>query len=164
VTLPQLSYIPPARAPVLRQNKMTGRWLMTRTFALLFGIVFLAIGVLGFVPGAMHPPIGAHNVTMNQNYGDLLGLFPVNMLHNVVHILFGIWGVLAYRSFGGSIGYFRSVAIIYAVLAILGLIPAFDTTFGLIPIYGNDVWLHALLAIVGAYFGWVRREGGIAAA
>jgi hypothetical protein len=131
---------------------------MTRTFALLFGIVFLAVGVLGFVPGMMHAPMGSHHVTMTQNYGDLLGLFPVNLLHNVVHILFGIWGVLAYRSMGGSITYFRSVAVIYAVLTVLGLIPAFETTFGFIPIYGNDVWLHALLAIVGAYFGWVHRE------
>ena len=135
---------------------------MTRKFALLFGIVFLAVGVLGFVPGMTHSPVGAHNVSMTQNYGDLLGLFPVNMLHNVVHILFGIWGLLAYRSLNGSVGYFRSVAIIYAVLAVLGLIPAFDTTFGLIPIYGNDVWLHALLAIVAAYFGWVHREVGTA--
>jgi hypothetical protein len=133
---------------------------MTRTFALLFGIVFLAVGVLGFVPGLVHTPGGSHHVTMTQNYGDLLGLFPVNMLHNVVHILFGIWGLLAYRSLGGATTYFRSVAVIYAVLTILGLIPAFDTTFGLVPIYGNDVWLHALLAIVGAYFGWVHRETG----
>ena len=137
---------------------------MTRTFALLFGIVFLAVGVLGFVPGLMHPPMGEHHVTMTQNYGDLLGLFPVNMLHNVVHILFGIWGLLAYRNVGGARTYFRSVAIIYAVLTVLGLIPTFDTTFGLIPIYGNDVWLHALLAIVGAYFGWVHRDVVVATA
>jgi hypothetical protein len=136
---------------------------MTRTFALLFGIVFLAVGVLGFVPGMTHGPAGTHNVSMTQNYGDLLGLFPVNMLHNIVHILFGIWGLLAYRSLSGSVGYFRSVAIIYAVLAVLGLIPAFDTTFGLIPIYGNDVWLHAVLAIVAAYFGWIHREVATAA-
>jgi hypothetical protein len=133
---------------------------MTRTFALIFGIVFLAVGVLGFVPGLVHSPMAGHNVTMTQNYGDLLGLFPINLLHNCVHILFGIWGVLAYRSLGGSTTYFRAVAIIYAVLTVLGLIPAFDTTFGLIPIYGNDVWLHALLAIVAAYFGWVHRETG----
>jgi hypothetical protein len=135
---------------------------MTRTFALLFGIVFLAVGLLGFVPGAMHVPTGSHHVTMTQNYGDLLGLFPVNMLHNIVHILFGIWGLLAFRSLSGALTYARSVAIIYAVLAILGLIPAFDTTFGLIPIYGNDVWLHVLLAVVAAYFGWVHKDRVIA--
>jgi hypothetical protein len=136
--------------------------MSTRTFALIFGIVFVAVGVLGFVPGVMHPAMGDHNVTMTRNYGDLLGLFPVNMLHNLVHILFGIWGLLAYRSLAGSKTYFRSVAILYAILTILGLIPAFDTTFGLIPIYGNDVWLHALLAIVAAYFGWVNRDMTVA--
>jgi hypothetical protein len=136
--------------------------MSTRTFALIFGIVFVAVGVLGFVPGVMHPAMGDHNVTMTRNYGDLLGLFPVNMLHNLVHILFGIWGLLAYRSLAGSKTYFRSVAILYAILTILGLIPAFDTTFGLIPIYGNDVWLHALLAIVAAYFGWVNRDTTVA--
>ena len=103
-------------------------------------------------------------MSMTQNYGDLLGLFPVNLLHNVVHILFGLWGLLAYRSLGGSVTYFRSVAIIYAILTLLGLIPSFDTTFGLIPIYGNDVWLHAVLALFGAYFGWVHRETASVAA
>lgn len=130
----------------------------TRTFALLFGIVFLAVGLLGFVPSMVHPAMGDHNVTMTQNYGDLLGLFPVNMLHNVVHILFGVWGLLAYRSLGGAKSYAKGVAIIYAVLTVLGLIPATATTFGLIPIYGNDVWLHLALAAVAAYFGFVHRD------
>jgi hypothetical protein len=130
----------------------------TRTFALVFGIVFLAVGVLGFVPSMVHPPMGDHNVTMTQNYGDLLGLFPVNMLHNAVHILFGLWGLVAYRSLAGAKTYARGVAIIYAVLTVLGLIGATNTTFGLIPIYGNDVWLHAVLAAVAAYFGWAHRD------
>lgn len=130
----------------------------TRTFALIFGIVFLAVGVLGFVPGMVHPAAGDHDVTMTQNYGDLLGLFPVNLLHNVVHILFGLWGLLAYRTLAGARGYFRAVAVIYALLTVMGLVPALNTTFGLIPIYGNDVWLHAVLALVAAYFGWMNRD------
>jgi hypothetical protein len=130
----------------------------TRTFALVFGIVFLAVGALGFVPSMVHSPMGGHTVSMNQGYGDLLGLFPVNMLHNIVHILFGLWGVLAYKSLAGSKNYARGVAIIYALLTVMGLVPALDTTFGFIPIYGNDVWLHAVLALVAAYFGWVHRD------
>jgi hypothetical protein len=130
----------------------------TRTFALLFGIVFLAVGALGFVPSMVHAPMDGHDVSMTQNYGDLLGLFPVNLLHNVVHILFGVWGILAYRSLAGSKSYFRAVAVIYAVLTVLGLLPATNTTFGYIPIYGNDVWLHAVLALVAAYFGWMNRD------
>jgi hypothetical protein len=132
----------------------------TRTFALIFGIVFLAVGILGFVPNMVHmPPMDPHDgVMMPDTYGDLLGLFPVNMLHNVVHILFGLWGLLAYRSLSGAKTYFRGVAIIYILLAIMGLIPALATTMGLVPIYGNDVWLHLLLGLVAAYFGWMNRD------
>jgi hypothetical protein len=50
------------------------------------------------------------------------------------------------------------VAIIYAVLVVMGLVPALNTTFGLIPIHGNDVWLHALLAVIAAYFGFVHGD------
>jgi hypothetical protein len=134
--------------------------MSTRTFALIFGIVFLAVGALGFVPGMVHmPPMDPHpDVMMPDSYGDLLGLFPVNMLHNVVHILFGLWGIMAYRSLAGARMYFRAVAVIYGLLTLLGLIPSMSTTFGMVPIYGNDVWLHAVLALVAAYFGWMNRD------
>ena len=132
----------------------------TRTFAMIFGVVFLAVGVAGFIPGLLQPPHGAHELSMEQNYGDLLGLFPVNLLHNVVHIVFGLWALAASRSLGGSVGYFRAVAVIYGLLTVLGLIDATNTTFGFVPIYGNDVWLHALLALVAAYFGWMNRYAG----
>ena len=129
-----------------------------RTMAMLFGVVFLAIGALGFVPSLVtaspHPP----GMTMNQGYGLLLGLFPVNLLHNVAHLLFGAWGVLS-RTTGAARNYFRGVALIYAVLAVMGLIPATSTTFGLSPLHGNDIWLHGALAVVGFYFGWLHREG-----
>ena len=132
----------------------------TKTFALIFGIVFLAVGALGFVPGMTHmPPMDPRDVTMTQGHGDLLGLFPVNLLHNIVHILFGLWGILASRgSFGGARTYARGVAIIYGLLTVLGLLEATSTTFGLIPIHGNDVWLHAVLALIAAYFGWMHRD------
>ena len=127
-----------------------------RTMALLFGVVFLAIGALGFVPGMVTP--GSHpGMTMNQGYGLLLGLFPVNLLHNIAHLLFGAWGVLS-RTSGAARNYFRGVALIYALLAVMGLIPATSTTFGLIPLHGNDIWLHGALAVVGFYFGWLHRE------
>ena len=48
-----------------------------------------------------------------------------------------------------------ATATFHAVLAVMGLVPGLDTTFGLVPIYGHDVWLHALLAGVAAYFGFV---------
>jgi nicotinamide mononucleotide adenylyltransferase len=131
--------------------------MSTRTFALIFGIVFLAVGVAGFVPGLVQPLHAGHPEAMGNN-GQLLGLFPVNELHNAVHILFGIWGLAASRSLGNSVTYARGVAIIYAVLTIAGFVPQLETMFGLVPLYGNDVWLHALLALVAAYFGWVNRN------
>ena len=97
-------------------------------------------------------------MTINQFKGDLLGLLPVNILHNIVHALFGIWGLAASRSLGGAVTYARGVAIIYAVLTVAGLVPTLDTMFGLVPLFGNDVWLHLLLALVAAYFGWVHRS------
>jgi hypothetical protein len=137
--------------------------MRTETFARIFGIVFLVVGVGGFVPGLTQPH-DHPNLTVEAASGMELGLFPVNALHNLVHILFGVWGLVAARTFSAARTYARVVAIAYALLTILGLIPATNTTFGLVPIYGHDVWLHALLAGVAAYFGFAAREPSIAAA
>jgi hypothetical protein len=132
---------------------------------MIFGIVFLVIGAGGFIPGINMMDHSGHakdaEVTVRSFFGYELGLFPVNVLHNIVHILFGVWGVLAARSHDGARGYFRAVAIIYAVLAVMGLIDGLNTTFGLIPLYGADVGLHAVLAIGAAYFGFMHRDAGV---
>lgn len=129
----------------------------TRTFARIFGIVFLIVGIGGFIPGITQPH-DHPGLAIEAGSGMELGLFPVNVLHNLVHIAFGIWGLLAARSLNGARLYAKSVAIVYGLLTVLGLIPATNTTFGLVPIYGHDIWLHALLAAVAAYFGFVRQE------
>jgi hypothetical protein len=85
-------------------------------------------------------------------------MFPVNVLHNLVHVIFGIWGILAAKSYANSRGYFRVVAIAYALFVVMGLVPGLRTTFGLIPLYGADIGLHAVLALGGAYFGWMNRD------
>lgn len=128
----------------------------TRTFALILGIVFLAVGALGFVPGALSPT--EDNVAVHAMHGRLLGLFPVNVLHSATHLLFGVWGIMAYRSLGGAKTYARVVAVAYGLLAVMGLIPGLNTVFGLIPIYGHDVWLHALIAVAAAYFGFMATD------
>jgi Domain of unknown function (DUF4383) len=137
---------------------MTARHV--RYFALVYGIVFLLVGIAGFVPGLLAPPDAGRELAITTGFGRLFNLFPVNVLHNLVHVAFGIWGLAAYRTFSASRLYARAVAAIYGVLTVMGLIPVLATTFGLIPLYGHDVWLHALLAIVAAYFGWasVRAE------
>jgi hypothetical protein len=82
----------------------------------------------------------------------------VNLLHNIVHILFGAWGLAAFRSSGAARIYGRGVAISYAVLTVAGFIPGLETMFGLVPLFQNDIWLHALVALVAAYFGWLHRD------
>jgi len=130
----------------------------TRTFALIFGIVFIVVGICGFVPQLVHAPEGGAMNMGGQGMGMLLGMFPVNMYHNIVHLLFGLWGLAASRSAASAVMYARGVAIIYLVLAICGFIPSLDTLGGMVPLYGNDVWLHLGLAVVAAYFGWVNRS------
>jgi hypothetical protein len=70
-------------------------------FALIYGVVFLVVGVAGFIPGITtphtHPDIAAQS-----GLGLLFGLFAVNLLHNIVHVLFGLWGLFAARSPGGG--------------------------------------------------------------
>lgn len=129
-----------------------------RYFAVVYGIVFLLAGIAGFIPGLVTQPAEVADPATG-GHGHLLGLFAVNPLHNLVHLAFGIWGVVAYRTLAAARLYARSVAVIYAVFAVLGLIPGLNTLFGLVPLYGHDVWLHAVLAAVAAYFGWGVRAG-----
>jgi hypothetical protein len=132
--------------------------MRTRYFALVYGIVFLLVGIAGFVPGLVRPPAPGVDLEVDTGFGRLFGLFPVNWLHNLVHLAFGVWGVVAYRAFASARLYAQAVAVIYAVLVVMGLIPGLNTLFGLVPLYGHDVWLHALLAIVAAYFGFAPVE------
>lgn len=129
-----------------------------RTFALIYGLLFTIVGIAGFIPALVtpHDPV-EHSLAIEQGAGNLFGLFPVNILHNLVHLVFGVWGLAVYRRVGAAIGYARTVAIVYAVLMVMGFIPGLDTVFGLVPLHGNDVWLHALLAAGAGYFGFIRH-------
>ena len=143
-----------------------------RTMARVFGVVFLLVGILGFVPGITqmhttldHPdhPDPGRLVVGGPGHGELLGLFHVNLVHNLIHIAFGIWGLVAAGRLDASRVYFRGVGVIYAVLTVLGLIPAGNiwNTFGLAPIHGHDVWLHAVLAIAGLYLGFAAKAADV---
>lgn len=126
-----------------------------RYFALISGIIYVLIGIFGFIPGMVATPgTGGPEVIVDAGYGYLLEAFPINILHNLVHLGVGIWGLVAYRSYVQSRTYARGLAIFYGVLAVMGLLPVLNTVFGLIPIFGNDVWLHAVTAAIAAYFGF----------
>ena len=132
------------------------------TFALVYGLAFTVAGLGGFVPGLnqMHAPQHDPNLHVEgPGHGSLLGLFHVNVLHNLIHLAFGIWGIVAWRGgFGASRLYARAVAVIYALFVVMGLVPVLNYVFGLVPIHGHDVWLHLLLAAPAAYFGFAGRR------
>ena len=132
---------------------------MIRKFALIFGILYVIGGISGFIPNLTPHHSDMPPIAVDSFYGRALGLFPVNILHNIVHLAIGFWGIVASRSLGGARFFGKGLAVLYGLLAILGLIPATNTMFGLVPIYGHDVWLHALSALIAAYFGWFAREG-----
>jgi hypothetical protein len=130
----------------------------TRTAALIFGIVFAVVGIVGFAPSPPAPD--APPLTVEHGHGMALGLFPVNTLHNAVHLMFALLGIAAWAS-GRARGYFQLLAISYALLAVMGLNATTNTTFGWIPIWGADVYLHAAVAIGAFYFGFVHESADV---
>ena len=123
-----------------------------KTVALVFGIVFLLIGLLGFVP-ALTPG------------GALLGLFMVNGVHSIVHILFGIFGIAA--AFTGFSRLYNKVGgVIYLVLAVVGFVALLGLTalapggmlLGLVATNMADNVLHLVLGLVLAYVGFALQS------
>src|SRR5947208_13851461 len=118
--------------------------MLARYFALGFGIVYTLVGILGFIPALYTTPAAnAPHVDATAAYGQLLGLFPVNALHDVVHILIGLAGIAAYFTFRSALYYARTLFVVFGLLTIFGFMPQANTFWGLIPLYNNDVWLHA---------------------
>lgn len=127
---------------------------MVKKFALIFGIIYVIVGILGFIPPLVTSPEMAAGVDVQTGHGRLLGLFPVNFLHNLVHLGVGIWGIIAAKNFAHAVLFAKVTAVVFAILFILGLIPATNTLFGLVPLYSHDIWLHLISAVVAGYFGF----------
>ncbi len=134
--------------------------LLAQRFAQVFGVIYLVIGILGFIP---IPPIlvpiemaGPYGGVIGPFEGFLLGLFPVNWLHNLAHIAIGVAGLASYRNPVRARSYALVIGVLYIVLAVVGLF--LPTFFGLLPLGGLDITLHALTAILalGAYFASPR--------
>jgi hypothetical protein len=118
--------------------------------AQIFGWGFIIVGVGGFLAtGASmeaHPDLAP----------KLLGLFPVNVLHNVVHLVLGVFGIVSAKNFTAAKQYCRITGIVYLLLAGLGAVA--PDMFGMVPIGGNDIWLHLLFAIPLLIVGFTARH------
>ncbi|WIA98732.1 DUF4383 domain-containing protein [Curtobacterium sp. MCBA15_012] len=125
--------------------------------ALVVGIVFLLVGIAGFVPGLTSGDLaGAGHGSMAM----LLGIFQVSVLHNVVHLLFGVVGLLAANRASGSRMYLVIGGIVYFVLWIYGLFTAGHSTgANFVPLNNADNWLHLVLAVGMVALGIVFPRG-----
>jgi hypothetical protein len=126
-------------------GRTTAQWV-----SLVFGIGFLLVGVLGLVQGGM-------SMEADPNLAPkVLGMFAVNLLHNLVHLAFGAWGLAAARTHDASRSYCRIAGVIYLVLTVLGFVA--PSGFGLVPLGGADTFLHLVLGLVLAGVGFTARD------
>ncbi|MGK8512865.1 DUF4383 domain-containing protein [Nocardia asiatica] len=108
------------------------------------GAVFLLVGILGFIPG-----ITTHFSELkwagHHSEAQLLGLFNVSVLHNLVHLAFGVAGLLAARTAASARAYLIGGGVIYLILWLYGLIVDPDSTANFVPLDTADNWLHFAL-------------------
>ncbi|MGI8415177.1 MAG: DUF4383 domain-containing protein [Nakamurella sp.] len=114
--------------------------------ALVVGIVFLLVGILGFVPG-ITTRYDDMEMAGHESMAMLLGIFMVSALHNVVHLLYGIVGVIASRTARFSCSYLIVGGVVYLVLWIFGLVVDQDSGANFVPLNTADNWLHLFLGI-----------------
>jgi hypothetical protein len=117
-----------------------------QTAALAVGIVFLLVGIMGFIPGLTtnyDQMDGAGHTSMAK----LLGVFQVSVLHNIVHLLFGLAGIALARQARSAQAYLVGGGVIYLVLWIYGLVIDKSTSANFVPLNNADDWLHLLLGI-----------------
>lgn len=120
---------------------------MLRTMARVFGWVLLAIGILGFIPG------------ITTEDGHLLGIFEVDALHNIIHLVSGAAALWAgYTSTAASRLYFQVFGVIYALITVLGFFAGDAPLLGIIAHNTADIYLHLLIALVALYLGFVARD------
>ena len=127
-------------------------------FAQILGIVYLLVGILGFVPPLL---AGSLPGVLGPLKGLLLGLFAVNGLHSLTHLAIGVAGLALYRSFSGAKAYALALGIAYAGLFLLGVLSRpVGTLGGILPLNAPDDILHILTALVafGAYFASRGRD------
>lgn len=108
--------------------------------------VFLLVGVLGFIPGTTSD-YDQMKFAGHESGAMLLGVFQVSVLHNVVHLLFGLVGLVLARTVAGARGFLIGGGAIYALLWLYGLVIDHDSEANFVPLNDADNWLHLGLAV-----------------
>ena len=124
----------------------TTRRTPVQTVALVFGVVFLLVGVLGFIPGITQ---GAEEIAFAGpgSMAMLLGVFHVSVLHNIVHLLLGVAGIALSRRIDSAFMYLVGGGAIYLVLWLYGLVVGDNSAANFVPVNTADDWLHLFLGL-----------------
>jgi len=117
-----------------------------QTAALVVAVVFLLVGVLGFIPG-ITTDYGDMTFAGHHSDAELLGVFQVSVLHNIVHLLFGLIGLFMYRTVANARLYLVGGGVIYLVLWLYGLVVGQDSSANFVPLNSADDWLHLFLGL-----------------
>ena len=132
-----------------------------QTAALLVGAVFLLVGILGFVPG-ITTNYGDMRFAGHESEAELLGIFQVSVLHNAVHLAFGVLGLAAARAWGSARLFLVGGGAVYLGLWLYGLVVGTESGANFVPFNNPDDWLHLLLGIgmIGAGLLLARSRAG----
>jgi Domain of unknown function (DUF4383) len=130
---------------------------LAQTLAMVFGIAFLGAGILGFIPG-ITTNYDDLKFAGNESTAELLGIFQVSILHNVVHLLFGVAGLALARTVESAKTYLLGSGVIYVVLFLYGVLVSSGSDANFVPANGADDVLHLALAI-GLLASWYVSRG-----
>jgi len=125
-----------------------------RNLAKAVGAVFLLVGILGFIPG-ITTNIYPLDFAGHEGNAKLLGLFEVSILHNLVHILFGIAGLAMAKNAKSATSYLIGGGVIYLVLALYGVLIGHDTAANFVPVNDADNLLHLVLGVAMVGLGMI---------
>src|SRR5215210_2262100 len=124
-----------------------------QSLAALLGAVFLAVGVLGFIPG-ITTHYGDMAFAGDDSSSKLIGIFQVSVLHNIVHVFFGLSGLALARTWDGARTCLIGGGVVYLLLWLLGLVGGADW----VPTNSADDWLHFVLGISMIGLGFVTTR------
>jgi hypothetical protein len=114
--------------------------------ALLVGTLLFAMGILGFVPG-ITTHYGDLSFAGHDSGAKLLGIFQTSILHNVVHLLFGLAGIAMARSWEGARTFLIAGGTIFLVLFVYGLLAHGSSGANFVPFNSADNVLHVVLGV-----------------